>query len=120
MTITSTLSLQNEPSLSSAMAVTVWLSASRIRVVRPPGGRGDRVVSDDVGLRVALVEDVDRLDVIGRRHRASTETVTDTTLPLSTSGRQIELHSALVQGCFADPMFPDCAAHRFPGSRSQA
>src|SRR5262249_775759 len=34
VTITCTLSLQNEPSLSSAMAVTVWLSASRMRVLK--------------------------------------------------------------------------------------
>src|SRR5438874_10701769 len=34
VTITFTLSVQDDPSLSSAIAVTVWVSASRMRVLR--------------------------------------------------------------------------------------
>ena len=69
--MTSALSDQNVPSLSSA------IGDDRLRIGKPDAGRdatpaGARaeVESGDVRLRVLLVEDVDALDVVGSRHRA--------------------------------------------------
>ena len=71
VTITSTLSDQNVPSLSSRDRDD--LSASRRGGCacdhRPAGARAE-LETPHVGLRVLLVEDVDGLDVIGSRHRA--------------------------------------------------
>ena len=85
--MTSALSDQNEPSLISAIAMTVCVSASRMRVetLRSPGARPE-VDADDVRLRVLLVEDVDCLDVVRSRHRALDRDRERTVLPFSTSG----------------------------------
>ena len=71
MTITSAEADQKVPSLISAMAVTVWVSARRMRVeTLALPARGPRWTRDDIGLRIFFVEDMNRLDVIGRGHRA--------------------------------------------------
>ena len=71
VTITSTVSDHSEPSLISAMATTFCESASRMRVENGGlAGARTEMNRDDVRLRVLLVEDVDRLDVIRLGHRA--------------------------------------------------
>ena len=90
--ITSTVSDQNEPSDISQMATTVCVSASRTRVwISALPARGPELDADHVGLRVLLGEDVDRLDVILRRHRAVDRDAIATVLPFSTSGGRSSL-----------------------------
>ena len=106
--MTSARSDQNEPSDSSAIAMTVCVSASRMRV-RDAGAAGARpeVDADHVGLRVLLVEDVDRLDVVGRASSGCRpSTAHGTVLPFSTSGG---MSSLTLPRLHLAPRRPPCA-----------
>ena len=110
--MTSTLSDQNEPSDNSQMATTCWVSASRMRVeISALPARGPSSDADDIGLRVLLGEDVDRFDVVLRRHRAFDRNAHRHGVAVLNERRQVELDLAGLHMRFADDL-ADRRRHR--------
>ena len=103
VTITSALSDQNEPSLSSAMA-TIFCVVGEPDAGRDAGaaGAGPEMDAHHVGLRVLLVEDVDGLDVVGRRHRAVDRDRHRHHVAVLDQRRDVERHLARAHDGFAD------------------
>ena len=106
VTITSALSDQNEPSLSLGDGHDL------LRIGEPDAGRdarpcrrAARAGTDDMRLRVLLVEDVDRLDVVGLGHRALDRDRERHRVAVLDQRRQVELDLAFAAAC-ASPTTP--------------
>src|SRR6266516_5525708 len=92
---TLTRSDQNEPSDNSAIATTVCVSASRMRVdtfARPTRGTSCMLITFGCGFLFG--EDVDRLDVVGFGHRAIDRDRTGNRIAVLDQRRNVELHPA--------------------------